>query len=300
MELCLGTVQFGMDYGISGQKQPTVEQAVNMLDFATQNGINTIDTANAYGTAEDVVGCFLQKKTIVRDKLWIISKFRPNLLDDASEDKYYGIMKQNLEKSLSRLHLDYLDTYLLHSARYVYNDAIIETLNRLKKEGYARKVGVSVYEPEEAKKCIERTNVDFMQLPYSIFDQRMKNNGVFDLADANGNTTQIHSRSAFIQGLILMQENQVPDFLTKAKPIVRLIDKLCKKYNISRIALAMNYVKQEKAISHLVFGVDNIEQLKENIDIFQTDISKKIVDDISREFRNIEADIVMPSLWKKE
>ena len=139
-----------------------------------------------------------------------------------------------------------------------------------------------------------------MQLPYSIFDQRMKNNGVFDLSDANGNTTQIHSRSAFIQGLILMQENQVPDFLVKAKPIVKLIDKLCKKYNISRIALAMNYVKQEKAISHLVFGVDNIEQLKENIDIFQTDISKKIVDDISREFRNIEADIVMPSLWKKE
>ena len=205
MELCLGTVQFGMDYGISGQRQPTVEQAVNMLDFATQNGISTIDTANAYGTAEDVVGCFLQKKTIARDRLWIISKFRPNLLDDASEDKYYEIMKQNLEKSLARLHLDYLDTYLLHSARYVYNDAIIETLNRLKKEGYARKVGVSVYEPEEAKKCIERSNVDFMQLPYSIFDQRMKNNGVFDLADTNGNTTQIHSRSAFIQGLILMQ-----------------------------------------------------------------------------------------------
>lgn len=64
MELCLGTVQFGMDYGISGQRQPTVEQAVNMLDFATQNGISTIDTANAYGTAEDVVGCFLQKRLL--------------------------------------------------------------------------------------------------------------------------------------------------------------------------------------------------------------------------------------------
>lgn len=299
MELCLGTVQFGMDYGISGQKQPTVEQAVNMLDFATQNGINTIDTANAYGTAEDVVGCFLQKKTIARDKLWIISKFRPNLLDDASEDKYYGIMKQNLEKSLSRLHMDYLDTYLLHSARYVYNDAIIETLNRLKKEGYARKVGVSVYEPEEAKKCIERNNVDFMQLPYSIFDQRMKNNGVFDLADAKGNTTQIHSRSAFIQGLILMDEEQVPDFLSKARPIVRKISELCSRYEISRIALAMNYVKQEESISHLVFGVDNIRQLKEDIQIFQEDIDKDVIRYISREFCDIEADIVMPSLWKK-
>ena len=78
----MGTVQFGMDYGIFGQRQTTVEQAVNMLDFATQNGISTIDTANDYGTVEDVVGCFLQKKTITKDKLWIISKFRPNLLDN--------------------------------------------------------------------------------------------------------------------------------------------------------------------------------------------------------------------------
>ena len=66
MELCLGTVQFGMDYGIRGQKQPSVEQAVEMLDYATQNGINTIDTANAYGTAEDVVGTFLQKHSTKR------------------------------------------------------------------------------------------------------------------------------------------------------------------------------------------------------------------------------------------
>lgn len=300
MELCLGTVQFGMDYGISGQKQPTLEQAIQMLDYATQNGINTIDTANAYGTAEDVVGIFLKRKNIPRDRLWIVSKFRPNLLDDVSEDRYYEIMKHNLENSLERLNLAYLDTYLLHSARYVYNDAIIETLNRLKKEGYARKVGVSVYEPEEAKKCIERTNVDFMQLPYSIFDQRMKNNGVFDLAVNSEDMIQIHSRSAFIQGLILMHEDQVPNFLIKARPIVRLIDKLCKRYGISKISLALNYVKKEKAISHLVFGVDNLEQLKEDISIFQEDIPNDIVEAISGEFSNIEADIVMPSLWKKE
>ena len=79
MELCLGTVQFGMDYGIKGQKQPSVERAVEMLEYATHNGITTIDTANAYGTAEDVVGVFLSKKTVSRDKLFIISKFRPNL-----------------------------------------------------------------------------------------------------------------------------------------------------------------------------------------------------------------------------
>ena len=299
MELCLGTVQFGMDYGISGQKQPSVEQAVEMLDYAVQNGINTIDTANAYGTAEDVVGAFLRRQTVPRESLWIISKFRPNLLDDVKENAYYAVMKENLTNTLERLGVDYLDTYLLHSARYVYNDAIIATLNRFKQEGYTRKVGVSVYEVDEAQKCIERENIDFMQLPYSVFDQRMKAGGIFDLAKKQGNTTQIHSRSAFIQGLILMEENEVPDFLAKARPIVRKISEMCRKYEISRISLAMNYVKQEESISHLVFGVDNIEHLKENIEIFQEDIDRNVIREISREFSDIEADIVMPSLWKR-
>lgn len=297
MELCLGTVQFGMDYGIKGQKQPSVKQAVAMLDYATQNGINTIDTANAYGTAEDVVGTFLNEKTIARDKLFIISKFSPNLLDDLNPDEYYKAMRDNLENTLSKLHTDYLDSYLLHSARYVFDDEIIETLNRMKQDGLVKRVGVSVYEPEEAKKCIQRPNVEFMQLPYSIFDQRMEKAGVFEAA--NNDNIQIHSRSAFIQGLILMDEDEVPTFLAKAKPIVRKIDILCQRHGISRISLAMNYVKQQSRISHLVFGVDNIEQLKENIHIYQEDISKDIIYDIAKEFRDIEADIVMPSLWKK-
>lgn len=297
MELCLGTVQFGMDYGIKGQKQPSVEQAVEMLDYATQKGIDTIDTANAYGTAEDVVGTFLEKKTIVRDKLFIISKFRPNLLDDVKPDEYYKVMRGNLENTLSRLHTDYLDSYLLHSARYIYNDEIIETLNCMKQDGLVRRVGVSVYEPEEAKKCIERPNVEFMQLPFSIFDQRMEKAGVFK--EAENDNIQIHSRSAFIQGLILMEENEVPTFLVKAKPIVKKISLLCKRHGLSRISLAMNYVKQQSRISHLVFGVDNIEQLKENIRTFKENIPSDIIDDIAKEFSDIEADIVMPSLWKK-
>lgn len=297
MELCLGTVQFGMDYGIREQKQPTLDKAIEMLEYATNHGIHTIDTANAYGTAEDVVGTFLQRRTVPRENLFIISKLKPNLLDGHDESEYYDIMKANLEKTLSRLHTDYLDSYLLHSARYIFEDAIIDTLDRMKTEGYVRKVGVSVYEPEEAVKCIERPNVDFMQLPYSIFDQRMGNAGVFEKAESD--TIQIHSRSAFIQGLILMEENEVPKFLEEAKPIIRKIDELCQKYEISRISLAMNYVKLQSRISHLVFGVDNLQQLKDDIEIFKEDLPQDLVRDIAKEFSDIEANIVMPSLWTK-
>ncbi|MBO4294985.1 MAG: aldo/keto reductase [Alphaproteobacteria bacterium] len=299
MKLCLGTVQFGLDYGIKGQKKPSMEDAVKILDFATQNGIDNIDTAFAYGTAEDVVGEFLKRKTIARDKLFISSKFKPNDLDEVRPSDYKNVIREHLEKQLIRLNTDYLDSYMFHSSRYAFDEAKLEAMYEIKKEGKVRHCGVSVYYPDEAKICIESRFVDFMQLPSSIFDQRMKNEGVFDLALKNG-STQIHSRSAFIQGLIVMNENEVPPFLEKAKPIIGKIDKLCKKYDISRIKLAMLFVKQFKAISHLVFGVDNIEQLKEDIKIFEQDLDVAILREIAQEFENIDADVFMPSLWVKK
>ena len=298
MKLCLGTVQFGLDYGIRGQKKPSIQDSVKILDYATQNGIENIDTAFAYGTAECVVGEFLKRKTIARNKLFISSKFKPNDLDNVKPNDYINVVNKCLNKQLKNLNTDYLDAYMFHSSRYAFDEEKLRAIYEMKKEGKVRHCGVSVYYPDEAKTCIESPYVDFIQLPSSIFDQRMKKEGIFDLALQNG-STQIHSRSAFIQGLILMNEDEVPPFLVKAKPIIKKINELCHKYNISKIKLAMLFVKQFKAISHLVFGVDNIEQLKENIEIFQEDFSSDILKEIGKEFENIETNIIMPSLWVK-
>lgn len=296
MNLRLGTVQFGLDYGINNQKKPSVQDSIAMLDYATQNGISRLDTAFAYGTAESVVGEFLKKKTISREKLNISSKLVPNIMDDVAPENYEAKVLELIRGQLKTLNTDYLDVYLYHSARYVYNEALLSALQTVKKEGLAKKVGVSVYEPDEVKKGIVSDNVEFMQFPYSIFDQRMLASGIFDLP-LNG--TEIDTRSAFIQGLIIMSEDKVPSFLTKAKPIVKKIDEVCVKYGVNRVALAMSFVKQQKYISSLVFGVDNMEQLKQDIEFFNKEISSDIVNDIAKEFVGIETDIVMPSLWKK-
>ena len=299
MRLCIGTVQFGMDYGIKGQKKPSLYDAIGMLDYATQNGITDIDTAFAYGEAEDVVGEFLKRKTIDRSKLFISSKLKPNELDEVPHSKLKSSINEHLDRSLKRLNTDYLDSYMLHSSRYVFNDDILEALYEVKKDGRIKHCGVSVYYPNEAKKCIESDFVDFTQLPFSVFDQRMQTEGVFDLAKEKNNT-QIHSRSAFIQGLILMREDEIPPFLQGAKPILAKIDKLSQKYGISRIEIALLFVKHFEAISHLVFGVDNIEQLKENIDIFNRTLDDEVINDFSKEFNNIDTDIMMPSLWVRK
>lgn len=297
MKLCLGTVQFGMDYGILGQRKPVLEDAVKCLDYAVQNGINAIDTAEAYGTAQAVVGAFLSKKTVAREKLFISTKMRPNVLDDYTPERFENVITEHLEASLKTLNTDYVDAYLLHSARYAFRPDILEALYSVQKKGLAWKVGVSVYEPEEAVACFENPYVSFIQASYSVFDHRMKKSGVLD-SPKKGNC-EIYTRSAFIQGLITMKEEQVPPFLEKARPIIRRIDEACRKNGVSRVELALAYVKREKNISHLVFGVDSLAQLKEDIELFQKEVSASLLADVERDFEGIDADIVMPSLWKR-
>lgn len=297
MQLCLGTVQFGMNYGIVGQKKPSLEDSIRCLDYATQNGVTSIDTATAYGVAEEVTGAFLRKRTISRERLFISSKMLPNILDDFENDEYVTQIRKHLVNSLKVLGVDYLDAYMLHSARYAHNPKILQALYEMEKEGLAKKVGVSIYEPSEARACFESPFVDFIQLPYSVFDHRMKEAGVFD-ADVSKNV-EIHTRSAFIQGLVLLDEEQVPEFLNSARPIVKKIKKICDESGLSRVALALAYVKKETVPTHLVFGVDNLEQLKEDIHFFNTDIPNDILNQLDQEFGGIAADIVMPSLWKR-
>jgi len=298
MELCLGTVQLGMDYGIRGKRKPVLSDSLKILDYAIHNGITAIDTANAYGEAENVVGAYIEKNTSLRRNITLISKLRPNLLDNVSEEQNYPIMRQNLEGSLRRLHTDYLDGYLLHSSRYVFNEAMIDALLRLKSEGLVKAVGVSVYEPDEAKAGISNNKLDFLQLPYSVLDQRMLQSGVFDLAKEKRVT--LHSRSAFIQGLILMKPEEVPPFLSKrAVPILQSLDEVCSETGLTRLQLAIGFVKRQASISHLVFGVRNLAQLREDISVFQQSLPDDVIAILEQKFQNISAGIVMPSLWAK-
>ena len=297
MKLCLGTVQFGLDYGILNQKKPSLQDAVKCIDFATQNGVSAIDTAKAYGNAEEVVGEFLKRRTIPRERLFLSTKLLPNILDDIDPSEYERVIESEILSQLKTLNTDYFDAYLFHSSRYAYDGYKLEAMHKVVEKGYARKCGVSVYEPEEAVSCYKSGMVDFIQVPYSIFDHRMKVGGVFDHPQRG--ECEIHSRSAFIQGLIVMDEEKIPPFLEKARPIVKMIKSMCENEGISRTQLAIQYVKRETGISHLVFGIDSMEQLKEDIRLFNEDLPMDLIHRMGKEFDEVDADIVMPSLWKR-
>ncbi|SDW87494.1 Predicted oxidoreductase [Lachnospiraceae bacterium KHCPX20] len=297
MKLCIGTVQFGMDYGVFDAPKKDPEYCIKCLDFATQNGINAIDTATAYGTAEEITGRFLAKKTIEREKLFISTKLLPNIMDAVEPKDYVKVIRCNLQKSLDTLHTDYVDTFYFHSSRYAFKPELLEAIAVMKKEGLARNVGVSVYYPDEALACFENSNINYIQAPYSIFDHRMREEDVFGQGSKAG--FNIDVRTVFIKGLIRLRDSEVPDHLGKARPILRKLDVLCKETGYSRIELAMGYVRREMTINHLVFGVRSLEQLKEDIKSFNKEIPESIFDEIDTEFSGIDADLVVPSLWVK-
>lgn len=297
MKLCLGTVQFGMDYGIYNQSKKDPEYCLKCFDYATQNGITAIDTATAYGIAEQITGEFLAKKTVSREKLFISTKLLPNILDDYNPDKYVQIIRENIQQSLKTLNTEYIDAYLLHSSRYAFCPEILEALQEIKKEGLTKHVGVSVYYPDEAMACLESSYVDYMQAPYSLFDHRMKETGIFEkIAERQ---VMMDIRTVFTKGLIRLDVDKVPEYLSRAKSLLEKLDNLCKKTGYSRIELAMGYVKSEEDINHLVFGVRDLGQLKEDILAFEKDIPEDVIEEIEKAFSNVDADIVIPSLWKK-
>lgn len=294
-ELCLGTVQFGMKYGINNTLgQPAEEAVFEMLDTAIENGINVIDTARAYGTAEMILGKYLENRKET-DSLRIISKLRPNVVTDGEND-VRGVIRREFEDTLRRLRIQRLDGYLLHTPQYIYHEQIVESIRKLKEEHLIEHAGVSIYDLEDGYAALETEGFDYIQLPYSILDQRGMQNDFIWKAKEKG--VVIFTRSAFLQGLFMMEKNAVPKHLKHVVPYLDKFDKLLEKYSVNRIAALLHFVKFEKGIDYLVFGVDTKEQLIQDINAFNHDlVPEELIKELKKEFTHIEKSIIFPSLW---
>lgn len=295
-KLCLGTVQFGMKYGVNNQigRQPTWQESFEMLDYALQNGIDTIDTARAYGEAELVLGEYFKNRKYIKNNVKVISKLRPNIIDEGADIE--KVVIDECKNTLSRLNLDKLNGYLLHTPEYIYNKAILSALQELKKEKYVDNIGVSIYDLKEGIAAIRTGIVDYIQLPYNVLDQRGSKADFFEKAKQEGIT--VFTRSAFLQGLFMMDEDNVPKYLVDSVSYIKIFEEVRKKYGLSKVEALINFVKYEKNIDYLVFGVEKKEQLVEDINIYNKEIhAKDFVNEIKEKIDNVDKSIIFPSLW---
>ncbi|MEK7116765.1 MAG: aldo/keto reductase [Patescibacteria group bacterium] len=296
-KLILGTVQFGLNYGINNPNgKPAREKSLAMLDYAWQKGIRIFDTAYNYGEAEEILGEFIKTRNLSAE-IKIITKLKPNIMSE-SHGEALDIIANNLEESLKRLNRNYVDGYLFHTPAYIYDNKTVDAMVNLKKQKLVKNIGVSIYEENDAVYAVELNKFDYIQVPYSIFDQRLNKTNFFEIAQKNNVT--VFARSAFLQGLFFMSEEKIPPYLEIAKPYLKKLDKIINKYNLSRQQAALLFSCKNKDINYTVFGVDDLDQLKEDIDI--ADKNKdcdNCIKELKENFVDVEKSIIFPSLWKK-
>jgi len=295
-KLCLGTVQFGLDYGIANKKgKPSLEDSVQMLNHAYDSGIRWFDTAQAYGNAEEILGEFIARRNDLKE-LRVISKLLPHAFDKGEKPVFEDV-QEAVHSSLKRLHLNSLEGFLFHTPEYIYRDDVIEQMIKVREKGLVKNIGVSIYEVKHAVDAAKMDWVDYIQIPHSVFDQRVANSDFFDVANKNGKT--VFARSAFLQGLSLMDPEDVPEKLDYAKGYLKKLIQLSENYGYSRLEISGLFTLQDDEIDFLVFGVDNLQQLKDDIELNNGhSLPNDLVESLKKEFKAVKKSVVMPSLWK--
>jgi aryl-alcohol dehydrogenase-like predicted oxidoreductase len=296
MKYCLGTVQFGQDYGIRGSGQPQRESVYEMLSYAIKNGITEFDTAAAYGDAEEVLGDYIRKYPEVSKEMRIVSKLHPEAFLEVDERKWNDIAVERAKRSLDILGIEHFSAYHFHRPQYLFNPKAVEALYKVKDAGLTEVIGVSTYTPEEAMKALEWDEIEAIQIPYNVFDRRLDKAGFFEKARGKG--LRVYARSSLLQGLALMDPDHLPDRVEFAKNELLKFRKICKEYDLTPLQAAIGYVSEIQEIDFVVFGVDNITQLKEYISLEDVDIPIEAINCYKRAFESSEERLVNPVLWK--
>ena len=250
MELAIGTAQFGLDYGVSNAAGRTPStQVQGILDRAQLAGIDTLDTAAAYGDSEQVLG-----RIGVRN--WRIVSKVPSLPEASVNGKDW--VWNNVRQSLDRLQVGRLDGLLLHSAIDILKPQgaeIIAGLMEAKAEGLVGKVGYSIYSPDLLPDLFRRMVPDLIQAPLNVLDQRLVNSGwLARLVDAG---IEVHTRSAFLQGLLLMSKECRPKYFSRWDELWQRWDAFVAEHGGSALAACLSFVKAQPGVSRVVVGVEN-------------------------------------------
>jgi aryl-alcohol dehydrogenase-like predicted oxidoreductase len=283
--LALGTVQFGLNYGVSNTTGMVNEDNIrDILETARAGGITVIDTAAGYGDAENILG---------HNDLSgfnIITKF--SVMGDERETTRTNVLDE-IKGAIDRLKLEKLDGILLHRVQDLGSKAapqIYEAMQLAKQIGLVNKIGYSVYHPENCDVYFDDFPPDIVQLPANAFDQRFKNSGWLDkLQNAN---VDIHIRSVFLQGLLLMQDIDTPSYFDPWHSLLESWRAHCQVSFNSPIEACLAPFKELSAHHKLVVGVQSDAQLNTIIAAMKLPPPTSLPD-----FSLNDVSLIDPSLW---
>jgi len=287
MNLAIGTAQFGSDYGITNQDGLiSYENGKEIINFCYDNGIDTIDTAVLYGNSETNLG------NIGVEKFKVITKIPsiPNNFSDVS-----NLIKKIVESSKEKLKLQEIHTVLLHNPSDLFKpfgNEIYQSLLDLKKSGMISKIGISSYSVDEIRSLINLFSFDVVQTPLNIIDRSLLESNLIN--ELNKKKIEIHIRSIFLQGVLLLPKNKIPQQFHGWNDIWNDWHEWLEINHIDPVHACLSYAKSIKGIDKIVIGVDSLSQIKKIINFYNINLI--------HEFPNISStdkSLINPSKWKK-
>lgn len=292
-KLSLGTVQFGLNYGISNKiGKPAQEEVNEIINFLEINGINSFDTAKGYGDSEIVLGNYFKNKQNIQK--YIVSKFESQHLQ--LEEKDFLIF---IKDSLKKLNINSLFGLLMHNSDFLdkWEKYYSCKVSVLKDQGIIKYFGVSIYSNKEFELALNNKDIDIIQVPFNIMDQRAHSRSW--LKKAKENNKLIFIRSIYLQGLLLMNIEDIPKKLEDAKEDIKYIDNIANSLGISRNELCLSFVNTIARDAVILFGCETLEQAKENIKVFNSikKLDKNIIDKLINRFIDLDEKIYNPTKW---
>lgn len=285
-KIALGTAQFGMDYGINNKsgKIPK-EEVFQILDFASACGIDTLDTAPAYGESQEVIGEYQVKHF---NPFKIVSKLSKESFPDV-QSSINDIFKKTKSNELYGLIYHHFEDFKENMDSW-------GILEEYKAKGKIKKIGFSLYTPDTLEYLLEKEiKADLIQLPYSIFDRRFEE--YFKILRNNG--IEIHVRSVFLQGLVFKRPEELDPHFFKIREKVSRLNIISKGNDISIASICINFASSNRLIDKIIVGVDTITNLKEIVD------SAKYIKKIRQHFSQLcdlkedDEKIILPFNWGK-
>lgn len=292
-KLSLGTVQFGIDYGIANVNgKPTQTDVNNILQYLFSQGINSFDTAKGYGNSEEVIGKYFE--TVPMNEGYVISKI------DSKELKLQEVdFINSIKVSISKLKIEGLFGLLMHNSTIMndWNNDFGNKISLLKQKGLIKYFGVSIYSNEEFEQALDNNDIDIIQIPYNLFDQRAYQFEWFKKAKQANKL--IFIRSIYLQGLLLMNIEQIPEKLSSAKQYLEILDSMAKKLKMTKNELSLSFVNSTAKDSILLFGCETVSQAKENLEIFDNikELDINTIKEINHKFKDIDETIYNPTKW---
>ncbi len=293
--LMLGTVQFGLPYGVANRTgQPSYDEVRAIVAAALDGGVNCFDTAAAYGSSEEVLGRALHELGVA-DRVVVVTKVRALTPEESADPALAApAIEQSVAESRRRLRLDCLPVVLFHresDARH------LNVLEHLKTKGWLRHAGVSCdNRTGPAAEFVASGRVSAMQLPGNVLDRRHQHSGIFREAAAHGMAVFI--RSVYLQGLLVMPEEMIPAALRDIIPVRRRLATIAGAAGLTPAEMAVRYMLSQPGVTCVLAGVETVAQIRENVALFNRGpLTADVVAALDAAVPDLPEPLLTPALW---